>query len=142
MVEAVANQQRARADLDAARRQAAAQARQAYTGVTSGLSQVDALGSAVASSEDAVQANRIGYRIGTRIGIDVLNAEQQLHAAERDLAKAHYDTIVQGLRLKSAAGMLAEADVAQVSTLLTEDRLGKARAPTTVSSTGQPHVSP
>lgn len=142
VVEAVANQQRARAELDAARRQAAAQARQAYTGVTSGLSQVDALTSAVASSEDAVQANRIGYRIGTRIGIDVLNAEQQLYAAERDLAKARYDTIVQGMRLKAAAGLLAEADVAQVSALLSEDRLGQARGSTTISSTGQPDVSP
>ncbi|MBF6992617.1 MULTISPECIES: TolC family outer membrane protein [Cupriavidus] len=119
--EAIANQYKSRAELEAARRQAATLARQAFGGVTSGLSQLAALTSAVTSSLDAVNANKIGYRIGTRVNIDVLNAEQQLFAAQRDLAKARYDTILQGLRLKSAAGTLAEGDVIAVNALLTED---------------------
>lgn len=121
VTEAIANRYKSLAELEAARRQAATQARQAYGGVTSGLSQVDALTSAVASSLDAVNANKIGYRIGTRVNIDVLNAEQQLFAAQRDLAKARYDTILQGLRLKAAAGTIAESDVIAVNALLTED---------------------
>ncbi|MFJ4292112.1 TolC family outer membrane protein [Cupriavidus sp. NPDC089707] len=118
VTEAIANRYKSRAELEAARRQAATQARQAFGGVTSGLSQVDALTSAVTSSLDAVNANKIGYRIGTRVNIDVLNAEQQLFAAQRDLAKARYDTILQGLRLKAAAGSLAEGDVVAVNALL------------------------
>jgi outer membrane protein len=43
--------------------------------------------------------------------IDVLNAEQQLYTAQRDLIKARYDTLLQGLKLKAAAGVLSEADV-------------------------------
>ncbi|MBP0634942.1 TolC family outer membrane protein [Cupriavidus sp. AcVe19-6a] len=121
VTEAIANQYKSRAELEATRRQAATQARQAFGGVTSGLSQVEALTSAVASSLDAVNANKIGYRIGTRVNIDVLNAEQQLFAAQRDLAKARYDTILQGLRLKAAAGSLSEGDVVAVNALLTED---------------------
>ncbi|WP_454720319.1 MULTISPECIES: TolC family outer membrane protein [Cupriavidus] len=121
VTEAIANMHKSRAELEAARRQAATRARQAFGGVTSGLSQVEALTSAVTSSLDSVNANRIGYRIGTRVNIDVLNAEQQLFAAQRDLARARYDTILQGLRLKAAAGMLTEADVVAINTLLTGD---------------------
>ncbi|NUA27139.1 TolC family outer membrane protein [Cupriavidus basilensis] len=118
--EAISNRYKSRAELEAARRQAATLARQAYGGVTSGLSQVQALTSAVMSSLDSVNANKIGYRIGTRVNIDVLNAEQQLFSAQRDLAKARYDTILQGLRLKAAAGALTETDVVAVNALLAQ----------------------
>lgn len=121
VTEAIANRSRSYAELEAARRQAATQARQAYGGVTSGLSQIEALTSAVTSSLDSVNANKIGYRIGTRVNIDVLNAEQQLFAAQRDLFKARYDTLLQGLRLKAAAGTLTDDDVVAINTLLTED---------------------
>lgn len=121
VTEAIANRYKSRAELEAAKRQAATQARQAYGGVTSGLSQVEALTSAVTSSLDSVNANKIGYRIGTRVNIDVLNAEQQLFAAQRDLAKARYDTILQGMRLKAAGGTLTEADVQGVNVLLTNN---------------------
>lgn len=121
VTEAIANRSRSRAELEAARRLAATQARQAYGGVTSGLSQIEALTSAVTSSLDSVNANKIGYRIGTRVNIDVLNAEQQLFAAQRDLSKARYDTLLQGLRLKAAAGNLTDGDVVAVNALLTED---------------------
>jgi len=118
VTEAIANRYKSRAELEAARRQAATLARQAFGGVTSGLSQIEALTSAVTSSLDSVNANKIGYRIGTRLNIDVLNAEQQLFAAQRDLAKARYDTLLQGLRLKAASGMLTEVDVIAVNALL------------------------
>lgn len=52
------------------------------------------------------------------MNIDVLNAEQQLFAAQRDLAKARYETILQGLRLKAAAGALTETDLVAVNALL------------------------
>ncbi len=55
-----------------------------------------------------------------RINIDVLNAQQQLYATQRDLAKARYDTLINSLRLKSAAGMLQEQDLVQINTLLTQ----------------------
>ena len=109
---------KARADLEAAKRQAATLVRQTYSGVVSGHAQIEALDSAVASSRDAVEANRIGYRIGTRINIDVLNAEQQLYTAKRDLVRAKTETLMQGLRLKAAVGELGDADVAAINQLL------------------------
>lgn len=116
--EAVANLSKAQADLEAARRQAVALAQQAYAGVANGQAQIEALTSAVASSQSAVQANQVGYKIGTRINIDVLNAEQQFFATQRDLMKARTETLLQGLRLKAAAGALVEADLESVNRLL------------------------
>jgi len=56
--------------------------------------------------------------VGVRINIDVLNAQQQLYATRRDLARARYDTLVNSLRLKSSAGVLREEDLMQVNALL------------------------
>jgi outer membrane protein len=109
---------KARAELEAARRAAAHGARQAYAGVVNGLSQLTAMEQAVNSSRSAVQGNQLGYRVGTRLNVDVLNAEQQLYVAQRDLARARYETLLQGLRLKAAAGQLGEEDIGAVNSLL------------------------
>jgi outer membrane protein len=116
--ESIALQERARADLENARRVAAQGARQSYLGVNAGLAQVRALEAAEISSQSALESNRLGYQVGVRINIDVLNAQQQLFSTRRDLAKARYDTIVNGLRLKSAAGTLKEQDLVEVNGLL------------------------
>lgn len=116
--QAVSAEEKARADLDTARRNAAQSARTAFLGVQNGLSQVKALEAAEVSSTSALESNRLGYDVGVRINIDVLNAQQQLYSTRRDLAKARYDTLVNGLRLKAAAGTLAEADLTALNALL------------------------
>jgi outer membrane protein len=116
--EAVALREKARGDLEASKRAAEFNARQSYLNVTNGLAQVKALEQALVSSETALQSNRVGYEVGVRINIDVLNAQQQVFQTKRDLARARYDTILNGLRLKSAAGSLTENDVELVNTLL------------------------
>ncbi len=118
VTQALALEEKSRADLDTARRNAAQGARSAFLGVQSGLSQVRALEAAEASSKLALDANKLGYGVGVRINIDVLNAQQQLYSTRRDLAKARYDTLLAGLKLKAAAGTLAEADLVQLNTLL------------------------
>jgi outer membrane protein len=117
--EAIALSERARADLDNARRTAIQNARQSYLGLNSGLAQVRALEAAEISSRSALESNLLGYQVGARINIDVLNAQQQLYAALRDLARARYETLMNALRLKFAAGVLGETDLAQVNSLLT-----------------------
>ena len=116
--EAMALKNKARNDLDYIRRSAAQNARQTFLGVTSGLAQVKALEAAEMSSQSALESNRLGYEVGVRINIDVLNAQQQLYSARKDLARARYDTILSGLKLKSAAGILKEADLVNVNGLL------------------------
>jgi outer membrane protein len=118
IAEALANRYKTRADLEAARRQAGSDARQAYAGIANGRAQIEALDSAVTSGQSAVKGNQAGYRLGIRINIDVLNAEQQLYTSLRDLTKARYDTLFQGLKLKAAAGVLSEEDLAAINGLL------------------------
>jgi outer membrane protein len=118
--EAAANREAARQQLEAARRNAAQAARQAYLGVSNGTAQVAALKAALVSSQSSLESNRLGYEVGVRINIDVLNAEQQLYATRRDLARAWYDTLLSQLRLKSAVGTLEETDLAKVNALLAQ----------------------
>lgn len=116
--ESIALEDKARNDLEATRRNAAQGARQAFLGVNSGLAQVRALQAAEVSSTSALESNKLGYQVGVRINIDVLNAQRQLYLTRRDLSRARYDTIMNGLRLKSAAGSLREADLVPVNNLL------------------------
>ena len=116
--ETLALDEQAQRTLESARRVAAQSARSAYLGVTNGLAQVRALEAAEISSQTSLDANLLGYRVGVRVNIDVLNAQQQLIQTRRDLSKARYDTLVGTLKLKYAAGQLAEGDLEQVDTLL------------------------
>lgn len=116
--EAVALREKSIADLENARRQSTLLARQAYLGVTSGLAQVKAYEAAVTSSQSALESNKLGYEVGVRINIDVLNAQSQLFDTRQKLVKARLDTLAALLKLKAAAGTLSEDDVAAVNTLL------------------------
>jgi outer membrane protein len=116
--ESIALEDKARNDLEATRRTAAQNARLAFLGVNSGLAQVRALQAAEVSSTSALESNKLGYQVGVRINIDVLNAQRQLYQTRTSLARARYDTIMSGLRLKSAAGSLREADLVPVNNLL------------------------
>ncbi len=116
--EAAANRTAAQSNLEAARRSAALSSRQYYLGVVNGLAQVRALKAALVSSQSALESNKLGYEVGVRINIDVLNAENQVYVTRRDLAKAMLDTLMAQLKLKAAVGSLGEDDVTQINTLL------------------------
>ena len=116
--EATALRDKASADLDNARRTSAQNARQAYLGVTSGLAQVKAFEAAQVSSRSALDANKLGYEVGVRINIDVLNAQSQLYDTLQKLSKARYDTLMAQLKLKAAAGTLVDDDIKAINVLL------------------------
>ncbi|WP_009207322.1 TolC family outer membrane protein [Sulfuricella denitrificans] len=113
--EALANKEKARQDLELGNRQAALQTRQAFLGVTSGLAQVKALEQALVSSQSSLDSTRLGQEVGVRTNVDVLNAQQQLYTAKRDLSQARYNYIISQLKLKSAVGSLQDEDVEQVN---------------------------
>ncbi|HRD98022.1 MAG TPA: TolC family outer membrane protein [Rubrivivax sp.] len=116
--ETLALEDKARNELEAARRGVGQGTRVAFFGVQSGLSQVKALEAAEASTKLALEATQLGYKVGVRVNLDVLNAQSQLFATQRDLAKARYDVLMGGLRLRQAAGQLAPTDVQAVNQLL------------------------
>ena len=116
--EAAAGYEKSKQDLENARRSNALASQQTYLGVISGIAQVGALEQALVSSQSALESNKLGYEVGVRINIDVLNAQQQLFSTRRDLALARYNTITSHLRLKAAAGSLREEDLEEVNRAL------------------------
>ena len=116
--ETLALEDKAGNDLQAARRGVAQGTRVAFFGVQSGQARVLALEAAEASSKLALEATQLGYKVGVRVNLDVLNAQTQLYSTQADLAKARYDVIVGGLRLRQASGQLASGDVESVNRLL------------------------
>ncbi|MCC7007139.1 MAG: TolC family outer membrane protein [Ottowia sp.] len=110
---------RARHDLENARRNAVQNTRAAFLGVTSGLAQIQALQAAQKSAQSAYASNQLGYEVGVRINIDVMNAQDQLIATQHDLYKAHYDTLLAYTKLKATVNTLEESDVIWLNTLLT-----------------------
>ena len=116
--EALALSDKAKSDLDYSRRAAAQAARQYYLGVTSGIAQVKGYEAALVSSKSSLDANKLGYEVGVRINIDVLNAQSQVADTTQKLAKARYDTLLSQVRLKQAAGALSLKDLDDINALL------------------------
>jgi outer membrane protein len=116
--ETLALEDKARSDLEATKRAVDQGTRTAFFGVQSGQGQVKALEAAEASSQSALDANKLGYQVGVRINIDVLNSQSQLYDTKAKLAKARYDVLVGGLRLRQASGTLQTEDLNSVNALL------------------------
>jgi outer membrane protein len=116
--ETLALEDKAQSDLEAARRSVAQGTRSAFFGVRSLSAQVTALEAAESSNKLALEATQLGYKVGVRVNLDVLNAQAQLNQAQRDLAKARYDVVVNSLKLRQAAGLLVPPDVTAVDALL------------------------
>lgn len=116
--EAVALKDKALAELDQARRKAELEARQSYLGVSSGLAQIRAYEAAMTSSQSSVDSNKLAFKYGVRINIDVLNAQSQLYETRQKLVKARIETLLAQLKLKSAVGDLSEDDLMAINGML------------------------
>lgn len=116
--QALAMQEQTEFELDDARRAAVLAARQAWSGVVDGLAQVKALEAAKSSAHSALASNTIGYKVGMRVGIDVLEAQGKLSEIVQQISRARYDTLLAQLQLKATVGTLSEADIIEVNALL------------------------
>ncbi len=116
--QAVANRERARAELDAAVNDVLIEVKRQFMAVETGGSKIAANEKAVDASVVAVEGTMRGMKAGIRTNTDVLDAERLMFVAKRDLAQSRYDYLVSVLQLKAAAGVLAEKDVADIATLL------------------------
>jgi len=96
--------------------------RDAYLGVNSEISRVNALGQAVASSRTALEATQAGFEVGTRTIVDVLNSQRSLYIAITNYEQSRYTYIGNVLRLKLAAGTLQVQDLEQIDNFLVNRR--------------------
>ena len=113
--QALAGLERARQQYEAGKRQMTLNLRREYNNVMMGVTKVQALEEALKSASLALVSTEMGVKAGTRNTLDVLNANQQVYGAQRDLGKARYDYVVGRLRLKAAAGTLGEQDIELVN---------------------------
>jgi len=116
--EAVYQHRAAKERLEGVARQTERQTRDAYLGVLSEISRVNALKQAQASSETALKATEAGFEVGTRTTVDVLDARRNLFRAQTEYARSRYDYILNVLRLRQAAGILTVSDMEQINTWL------------------------
>jgi outer membrane protein len=113
--QAIALQENARQNLEAARRAALFNAQTGFAGVTSAVASVTAFEQALKSAQVAYESNRLGQEVGVRTNLDVLNTQQNVYQTRRDLAQAYFNYLVGVLRLKSAVGMLNEQDLEEIN---------------------------
>jgi outer membrane protein len=113
--QAQANFRASQQGLDQTRRAVNRQVRDAYRGVLSTISQVEALKAATISAQSALESTQAGYEVGTRTIVDVLNVQRNLFSSQRDYLNSRYSYIINGLNLKSAAGTLSESDLERVN---------------------------
>lgn len=103
------------------RRAITRQTRSALRDLLSGISEIEARRQALVSARSAMDATEAGYEVGTRTIVDVLVGQQQLYAAQTELARARHAFLVNTLRLKQAAGTVEVADIKAVNAFLVAD---------------------
>ena len=113
--QAALNKQKAQDDVEIARRQTALETQRAYLNLNTSIAQVKAYEQALISSQSQVDSTKLGYEVGVRTSVDVLNAQQQFFSAKRDLLQSRYNYLVNIIRLKAASGVVAEADLTDIN---------------------------
>ncbi|KIQ00518.1 MULTISPECIES: TolC family outer membrane protein [Pseudomonas] len=103
------------------RREVVQNTRNLYRAVNTDVETVQARRQSIISNQSALQATEIGYQVGTRNIVDVLDAQRQLYSAVRNYNDARYDYILNNLRLKQAAGTLSPADLDALGRYLKPD---------------------
>ena len=113
--ESIALQERAENQLEELRRDLGVRVHREYRGVTEGVQKVRALEQAVRSAEQLTVSSQRSFQAGARTRLDILNAEQQLSTARRDLAQARFTYLVSKVRLRSLAGGLRAENIDEIN---------------------------
>ncbi|MFL6695877.1 MAG: TolC family outer membrane protein [Vitreoscilla sp.] len=116
--EGVALEEKARTDAEGAHNQVVLGTRTAFVNALSQAAQVKALEASVASSKLALDATILGYKVGVKVNLDVLNAQSQLYQTQTDAAGARYNYLMSQLKLRQAAGNLTNNDLLPIDALL------------------------
>lgn len=116
--QAVLEHEAAQQSLDKERRSVNRQVRDAFRGVLTSISTVEALKASTISAQSALEATEAGFGVGTRTMVDVLNAQRDLFRAKSNYATVRYEYILSGLQLKQSTGTLTQDDLADVNSWL------------------------
>ncbi len=118
--QAIFNKQKALSDVDTARRQMEQETQRAYLNLNTSIAQLKAYEQALVSSQSQLDSTTVGYDVGSRTSVDLLNAQQQLFSAKRDLLQARYAYLVNIIKLKAASGIIVESDLEDINEQLVD----------------------
>ena len=116
--QAIYDKQKAQNELDVTLRKASLETQRNYLNLGSSIAQVRALEQALSSSQSQLDSTTLGYEVGVRTSVDVLNAQQQLFSAKHDLLQARYSYLVNIIRLKFVTGLVSVEDLAEINNQL------------------------
>jgi outer membrane protein len=116
--ETLALEEKARTDAEGAHNTVVLGTRTAFVTAKTQAAQVKALEAAEASSKLALDATQLGYKVGVKVNLDVLNAQSQLYSTQKDAAGARYNYLMSQLKLRQAAGNLTNNDLLPIDALL------------------------
>jgi len=116
--EAEALARKAGLDVTALRQEVVRQTRAAWLGVSTGITQIHAHEQALLSARSRLGATETGNEVGARTTLDLMNAQSDFYQAQRNLAQAKYQLLLNRLRLAATAGTLAEAELREVNAYL------------------------
>lgn len=116
--EAVANQQKAQEEIEAARRKVELDTKQAYLEITSSIAQAHANEQTLRSAQSQLNSTNKSFKLGIRTNVDVLNAQQQVFNAKRELLQTHYTYLLGLLKLKYSSGLLFEQELDEVNQMI------------------------
>ena len=116
--EAVALARKAEFDGQALRQEVLRQTQASWLGVTTGISRVNARAQALRSAQTRLNATETGNEVGARTMLDLMNAQTDFFQAQRNLAQAKYQLLLDRLRLSAAAGELSDAELRDVNAVL------------------------
>jgi protease secretion system outer membrane protein len=116
--QAVAKLNQAREKLVQQERATSADIRKYFNAMQNGIAKIQAYQQSVKSNEIAVIGTQKGFEVGIRSNVEVLNAQEKLYAAKRDLARERYQLIFNKIQLKQSSGSLTNADIQETSNLL------------------------
>ncbi len=116
--QAVSKSEQAREKLSETQRQVTADIRQYFNEIVNGIARVEAHELSVKSNEVALIGTQKGYESGIRTNVEVLNAQEKLFSAKRELAKERYRLIYNRINLKQVAGLLTESDISAIDNML------------------------
>lgn len=91
-----------------------------YRTVRADAQNIEAQQQALKSRESALQATTVGYDVGTRNIVEVLDAQLSVFSAQNNLNNARYDYILNLLNLKKEAGQATVADLERIEAFLVE----------------------
>ncbi len=118
VAEARIQRQQVRRQLEQIQRSITKSVRSSYLAVESAAQLVQAREQVLTSVKLAFKAMESAVDVGTRTNVDLLDIQQQLFSARRDLAQSKYQLILAQLQLKFVAGSLSEVDLKVVNDLL------------------------